>query len=174
MEPSYVHIKDEMVALQIREAVFACILVLQSSLKKVQGENCSIEERVAYTNFVNQMISEFFTRALTPLYQRHPSLEVPFVVNKEGKYDYRQSNPAEEQKKTSLSVNRLVGAQITEEMLIITNISNHSAFRILKTIRKGDAEDYQQKIGQIISIAMLDILQDLWREQPELIPPEFK
>ena len=63
---------------------------------------------------------------------------------------------------------------IRDKMLKITNELNSSLIQVQNDISEDEFLEYKYAVGEIMSIILLKVLNDIYQKHPELKPKEIK
>ena len=65
-------------------------------------------------------------------------------------------------------------AQVNEDMLAINTLLNYSLARVRQYCSDSEFDSFRRKVGQIMGITTIDILPEIWKQHPSIMPTEFR
>lgn len=70
---------------------------------------------------------------------------------------------------------RALAKQVQETVLSVNTLLNYSVNRLQEgQVDKDELKRYLKFVGRIMGITTTDILPELWRMHPDIVPDEFK
>lgn len=65
-------------------------------------------------------------------------------------------------------------AQVNEDMLTINTLLNYSLIRVRQYCSDSEFKTYRRKVGAIMGITTIDVLPEIWKRHPSVMPAEFR
>ncbi len=70
--------------------------------------------------------------------------------------------------------NKKAAAQVNEDMLAINTLLNYSLVRVRQYCSDSEFKTYRRKVGEIMGITTTDVLPEIWKQHPSVMPAEFR
>jgi len=169
--------EDRTIALKVRETYLTINnLLFRLLIKVIEPSKFNNDEKLAYKELIESTM-DLNTQALENIYQKHKDLAFPinYSVGEIGPSCFYKPDTVSEQRQIFEDFD--AANQICEAMLIICNIVNNSIARVettLSPLELAEYKAYRRKMGEILGVALTEVLPAIWRLHPELMPEEFK